>query len=184
MRYFIGFLVTIGLIIILIILLFHGGGKSKVPATAKSLTSYAATDAEVSMTIDGPVNAASEHEQVRVTVNRDNVTYQHIKGYDGQVVDTQIFANTENSYDVFLHALLHAGFTKGDSNKALQDERGYCATGDRYIFELNQDNDNLERYWASSCGSPKTYLGALNLTLTLFQAQVPGYQNLTSGIQL
>jgi hypothetical protein len=184
MRYFIGFLVTIGLIIILIILLFTGGGKSKVPSTTKTLDSYASTDAQVGLTIDGPINAISEHEQVRITVDRSNVIYEHIKGYDGQVVDTQIFANSENSYNVFLHALLHAGFTRGDNTPALRDERGYCATSNRYIFELKQGNDNLERYWATDCGNPKTYLGLLNLTITLFQAQVPAYENLTESLQL
>lgn len=182
MRYFIGFLVTVGLIILLIILLFNGGGKSKVPSTSKSLTSYASTNAQVSMTIDGPINATSEHDQVRITVDRDNVMYEHIKGYDGQVVDTQIFANTENSYDAFLHALLHAGFTNGNNSPALRDESGYCPTGQRYIFELTQDSDTLERYWATSCGKPKTYLGLVDLTKTLFQAQVPGYDVLTQNI--
>jgi hypothetical protein len=184
MRYFIGFLVTVGLIILLIVLLFHGGGKSKVPSTSKTLTSYASTNAQVSLTIDGPINATSLHEQIRITADNANVTYEHIKGYDGQVIDTQIFANTENSYDVFLHALLHAGFTKGDNAAALRDERGYCPTGDRYIFELKQDNHSLERYWATTCGKPKTYLGAVDLTVRLFQAQVPGYENLTQGIEL
>ena len=184
MRYFIGFMVTIGLIILLIVLLFHGGGKPKITSTAKTLTSYASTDAQVSMTIDGPVNAASQHQQIRITVDRDNVTYQHILGYDNNVVDTQIFANTENSYNVFLHALKHAGFTKGDNSAALRDELGYCPTGNRYIFELDQDNNNLERYWSTSCGSPKTYLGAVGLTINLFQAQVPNYSDVTDNVQL
>jgi hypothetical protein len=184
MRYFIGFLITLGLIILLIILLISGNGKPKTGVTSKSLVDYASTDAQVSLTIDGPVNAASLHEQIRVTVDRDNVTYQNLNGYDGNVVDTKIFGNTQNSYDVFLHALKHAGFTHGDNNPAGRDERGYCPLGDRYIFELTQDGNNLERYWATSCGKPKTYLGSTSLTLSLFQNQIPGYQDLTQNIQL
>lgn len=182
MRYFIGFLVTVGLVIILIILLFSGGGKSKVKTTEKPLIDYANTDAQVSVTVDGPVNAVSEHQAIRITVDRDNVTYQALQGYDGQVTDTQIFANTESAYDVFLHALQHAGFTRGNNNPALKDERGYCSLGDRYIFELTQNGDDLQRYWASSCGSPKTYLGNLSLTLTLFQNQVPNYGQVSKNV--
>ncbi|HYH36375.1 MAG TPA: hypothetical protein VD706_02650 [Candidatus Saccharimonadales bacterium] len=183
MRYFIGFLVMVALIITLIVMLFNGGDKPAVPNTTKKLTDYANTDARVSMTIDGPINASSEHEQVRVTVDRNNVTYEHIKGYDGQVADTKIFENTENAYDVFLHALMHAGFTNGNNESALRDDRGYCPTGDRYIFELSENNDRLQRYWATSCGGVRTYDGALNLTLTLFKAQVPDYSGLTGNIQ-
>jgi hypothetical protein len=184
MRYFIGFLITVGLIILLIILLFSGHGKPKVAVTSKTLDSYASTDAQVRLTIDGPVNAVSQHEQIRITVDRDDVTFENLNGYDGDVVNSQIFANTESSYDVFLHALAHGGFTKGDPNPAARDERGYCPTGERYIFELTQDGDSLERYWATSCGSPKTYLGNLTLTLVLFQAQVPGYDSLSSNTGL
>ncbi len=184
MRYFIGLLVTFGLFIVLLILLFHGGGKSKVPATSKTLVSYASTDAQVSVTIVGQVNAVSLHQQIRITVDRDDVTYEHMTGYDGQVADSQIFSNTESSYNVFLHALQHYGFTRGDNSKALRDNLGYCPTGNQYIFELKQDDNTLERYWATTCGSPQTFLGPVSLTLTLFQAQVPGYSNLTSNVQL
>jgi hypothetical protein len=180
MRYFIGFLVTVLLIITLIVLLFNGGGKQNVKTTKKSLTSYASTDAEVSMTIAGPIVYNTDHSEVRVTVGRDNVTFQQIKGYDGQVVNTQIFENTQNSYDAFLHALQHAGFTRGDNNPALKNDVGYCSTGQRYIFQMNQDGEELQRYWASGCGGTKTYLGAINLTLTLFQAQVPDYSDLAA----
>lgn len=184
MRYFIGFLVALGLIILIIVLLINGGGKSKAPSTSRKLTSYATTDAQVSMTIDGPVNAVSLHQQVRITVDRDDVTYQQITGYDGEVVNTRIFANTQSAYNVFLNALARAGFTSGNNNPDLRNELGRCPLGSRYIFELNQDDKNLQRYWSTSCGGIKTYLGSTSLTLTLFKAQVPGYQSLTSGLVL
>jgi hypothetical protein len=183
MRYFIGFLITVGLIILLIVLLFGGHGKPKARVTPKSLESYASTDAQVSMLIDGPINA-SQHEQVQVTVNNESVTYENLTGYNGNVATTQTFSNTEASYDAFLHALAQAGFTSGNTSKALSDEQGYCPTGNRYVFELTQDDKTLERFWATSCGKPKTYLGNQNLTVTLFQRQVPNYERLTQGILL
>jgi len=183
MRYFIGFLVTIGLIIVLILLLFHGGSKPQVPSTSKTLDSYAGTNADVRLTIDGPVNAAENHTQVQVDVSQTETTYNQIQGYNDTVVNNQNFANTQNSYAAFLFALERAGFTKGNTNSDLQDERGYCPLGDRYVFELRQGGKDLERYWATTCGGIKTYDGNVSLTVQLFQAQVPGYGTLTQDLQ-
>lgn len=184
MRYFVGFLVTMGLIFLLVILLFRGSGKPKVPLTTKTIDSYATTNAETILTIDGQVNAASLHRQLRITVDRDDVTYEEIEGYEGHVTKMEHYSNNESAYTNFLLALGHAGFTNGDDSKLLRDERGYCAEGQRYIFELRQDNKDIERYWATSCGKPKTYLGVLSLTLELFQAQVPNYDELTRNVEL
>ena len=184
MKYFIGFLVTLGLIIILILLLLRGGGKPKAPVVQKTLDSYASTSAEVRLTIDGPVNANSQHNQVRVTVDNNEVTFEQIQGYSGDVVKTQGYANTQDAYLVLLRSLTLAGFNKGSNTSALKDDRGYCPLGDRYIVEIIQNNQDIERYWTSNCGSPKTFLGNINLTLSLFDAQVPDYQSLVSNIAL
>ncbi len=184
MRYFIGFIIAIGLIIVLILLLFHGGGKPKVPTTTKTLDSYASTNAEARLIIDGPVNAPQNHQQIQITVGQNETTFEQLQGYNGSVTNLQSFANTQASFSVFLHALTGAGFTRGNIDTSLSDERGYCPLGNRYIFELIQDGKNIERFWGSSCGTPKTYLGNLNLTLNLFKAQVPSYSTLAETIIL
>ena len=185
MRYFIGFIITIVLIISLVLLLFGGGGgKAKVPATAKTLESYASTDAQVRLTIDGPINADQTHQQVRITVDQTDVTYQQIQGYDSTVVNNQTFANNQNSYYAFLRALVTAGFTKGNNNSDLRDETGYCPLADRFVFELSDGGSDIERYWTTTCGSPKTYLGNTKLTVELFQAQVPNNNGLAAGLDL
>lgn len=184
MRYFLGFLIAIGLIILVIILIFRGPSKPKVPATSKPLDSYVSTNAEVIMTTDGPVNAESLHQQVRITVERNNVTYEQINGYGGNVANQKVYANNADAFENFLKALSKAGFTRGNNDKALADEKGFCPLGRRYVFELTQGTQTLERYWATSCGNPKTYLGNLNLTLNLFQAQVPDYNDLVSDLTL
>ena len=180
MRYLIGLLVTIGLLILLIVIIVQGGGnnKAKVPESKKSLESYSQTDAVARLTTDGPINAEQNHQQVQITVGRDNVAIATKKGYDGTVTNLQTYSNTEASYNAFLHALDHAGFTKGNADDKLKDERGYCALGSRYIFEFIQNGKTLERFWATTCGKPKTYLGALDLSLTLFHNQVPDYDKI------
>jgi hypothetical protein len=184
MKYFVGFLVTLGLIIILIFLLFRGGGKPKAPLVHKTLDSYASTSTEMRFTIDGPVNADSQHNQVQITVSNSDVTFEQLQGYNGNVVSTQTYVNNQNSYIVFLRALTLAGFTKGSNTPALTDERGYCPLGDRYVVEVIQNDQDIEHYWATNCSGPKTYLGDINLTADLFKAQVPNYQGLVNNISL
>ena len=184
-RYFFGFLVAIGLIILVIFLLVQGGGTStkKVPNTPKALTSFYNTDTVVRLTVDGPVTAPENHRKVEVTVGRDQATYQLFEGYDGAITTSQSFANTQNSYDVFLHALSHAGFTQGNTDKALVNSAGFCPAGRVYTFEVIEGSKDLQNFWATSCGNPKTYGGSLSTTLALFRAQIPQYDALTRDIR-
>lgn len=185
MRYFISFLVALGLLFLVIFLLFHSNSKPAAPPlTARALPGYASTDAQAIVTIDGPVNSVQLHNQVRITVSRDTVTYEQLRGYSGDVVNTQQYANTQDAYGTFLMSLARAGFTRGDSNPQARDERGFCPLGARYIFQFTQDGNDLERYWTTDCGGPKTYNGPMPLTLRLFQLQVPNYSDLTRNVVL
>jgi len=185
MRYFIAFVITLGLLFFLLYLLLHGGGQPNKSGTGlKPLISYSTTDAQASLTIDGPINADLLHTAVRITADQNQVRYEQIQGYQDTVVNQQSFASNQDAYANFLAALQHVGFTHGTVTPALKDERGYCPLGNRYIFELNQDGNQLIRYWATSCGAPKTYDGILSTTLALFQAQVPGYNQLTQNLAL
>jgi hypothetical protein len=184
MRYFIGFLITIGLLFLLIILLAGGGGGKKVPKTSKPLASYSTTAAITQMTVDGPVNSNQEHEKIRISVSQDKVIYDRINGYDNKVIDHKEFVNTEEAYASFLKSLQYYGFTQGNTTKALADERGHCPEGNRYVFELIDNGDDLQRFWTTSCGKPKTYLGLQTQTINLFTAQVPGIDNFETNISI
>jgi hypothetical protein len=183
LRYFIGFALTIILLIFVIVLIVnHGSSKGKVPVTQKALTSYASDDnAAVRETIDGPINAEQNHNELQITVTNATTSFQLMQGYDGTVSKSQLYPMGTTSFDVFLSALDHAGFTKGDTTASLQDDRGFCPTGDRYIFEVMDNGNDVERFWTTSCGTPRTYKGNTALTLTLFQAQVPNYNDLTAN---
>lgn len=183
-RYTAGLIAAFGLIIIIIFLIFHGGGKSKVSNTTKTLDSYATTDAEVELTIDGPIVADQNHQAIKIAVSNDSVTYQAIQGYQGSVIKEETYPNNVNAYTNFLFALERAGFTEGDNASDLKNNLGYCPLGDRYVLELNQDGQDIENYWSTSCGSPNTYKGNLSLTLTLFQDQVPNYSSLASNVNI
>jgi hypothetical protein len=185
LRYLVGFFVTIGLVVLLIVLLFSGGSSpKKVTTTGQALGSYADTDAQVRLTIDGPINDDQDHNQVQITVDRNNAVFNQLQGYDGSVVKTESFPKTSASYAAFLYALEHADFTQGDTSSSLTDERGYCPQGSRYVFEIMQDGHDIERFWATSCGGVHTYDGELTTSLILFKAQIPNYTDLADPIGL
>jgi hypothetical protein len=180
-------MVTIGLLLVLIILLFRsdGGDKQKVSTTEKPLTSYSSTTAETRMTVDGIINYTGEHRSIRITVGRDQITYEVMKGYEGEVVTSKTYDNNQAAYNNFLSAIGRAGFTKGDKSSALKNEKGYCPLGKRYVFELRQDGEDLERYWITNCSStPKTFKGNASLNIQLFQLQVPDYNDLAGQVDL
>jgi hypothetical protein len=184
-RYFIGLLLVIGLIIFLIFLIVHSGTKATVPNTSATLDSYANSSAMVSMTVDGPVIADQNHNQVQVNITNTSATVNVIQGYNGDVIRTQSYPNTEASYDVFLRALAYAGFTKGNSASDLSNEKGYCPTGDRYIFELSENGHTIERYWTTNCsGTPHSFDGDTSLVYQLFQQQIPDYQTTTENLNI
>lgn len=181
-RYLIGFIAIFGLVILMASLIFHGGGKPK--PTPQLLESYATTDAIVRLTIDGPINADQTHQQIQIIVSNNSAIYEQIQGYQGNVVNQKSYANNVDAYTNFLTALRHAGFTRGTNNPALKNETGYCPLGSRYIFELQQNGQDVERFWSTSCGSPATYIGNVRLTLTLFQAQIPDFSTLAQNLSI
>lgn len=184
LRYFIGFIIALGLIIALIVLLFGGGNNTASKPAPRLLSSYADTGSVASMTIDGPVSAQSTHYQIRVSVSRDSATFQQFVGYDGTVVNAKSYSNSVNAYSVFLKALAHAGFTLGDTKPAITDPTGYCPLGSIYTFELQDQGSSVEKFWTTSCGTPKTYRGNTDLTISLFRSQIPDYNSLMNSISL
>jgi hypothetical protein len=187
MRYITGILIAIGLVVLTIILIVKalsggGGGSSNAP-TQIDLNSYASTSAVMQMTIDGPVNADKTHNQIRVTVGRDETTLDILKGYRGNVVSTKTFANNQAAYTQFLHSLNVAGFTKGNIDPNVRDERGYCPTGERFIFEAISGGQDVMRWWKTSCNQGN-FRGQSDVIRALFKAQVPNYNLLTVKAQL
>lgn len=181
LRYLIGFLGIIAVIILVIVLIVRGGGNGSLSPKAIDLADYITSSSEVSLTIDGPVSADQTHHTIHITVDENRATAALIKGYQGQVEDTKTYATNADSYANFILALKHAGFTLGNTDASLKDERGYCATGVRYIYELKNNGNEVRRFWNTSCSTHDgTYLGMGELTRELFRAQIPDYNNLSS----
>ncbi len=181
-KYIIGFFIVLGLLVLLIVLLLGG---SKHGSTPKSiyLPNYAnKINSSVSMTMNGPIVSNQTHNSLTITASSSDVTYNLYLGYDGNVVKSKVYNNTENSYRALLYALFYAGFDQGNNDPKLSNSTGYCAQGDVYIFTLTNNNQTISKYWASNCSStPSTYNGQLGSTISLFKQQVPDYYSLTSN---
>jgi len=185
MRYFMGFLVTIGLIVLILFLLLTGGGKKaqKSPHVL-NINDYAYSDTAVAeMIVDGPLKSDQDHTEIKIDVSKLNITMTVYQGYDQTVLRSQSFENNDRAFAVFIHALRHANFDKGTNDRALQDERGYCPTGNRTIYSLSNGEGQLMRYWLTTCGQG-TFKGSNGTVSYLFKQQVPStdYQNLLKGL--
>ena len=183
MKYFFGFLITILLLFLLVFLLVGRGGQSA-PTVQRKMSDFANSSSSVSLTTMGIINYHKEHRQIRITVDQDNITYEVISGYGNNVIQIKKFPNTSEAYSTFLQALGLAGYLNGKNEKELSDYRGYCPLGQTYVYNLEDSGDKVQQLWSTNCGGTKTYYGNATLTQTLFQNQVPDYQNLSQNVQL
>ncbi len=183
MRYVVGFLIGIGLIVltfILIVRIFSGGGDEARPRKI-DLNSYSTTDTVVRLTMYGPIVADTQHKQVRITVGRDQVLFEEFQGYQGDVIETKSYPNNPDSYSQFLHALNIAGYKKGNADKP-KDERGSCPDGQRHVYEAIGDGKNIIRWWGTSCSTSQgNFEGRGSDIRSLYKKQVPDYRELVRG---
>jgi hypothetical protein len=185
MRYVIGILVAIGLVVLVFILILKGFSGGTTKSTTKPLVDYATTNTSIQMLIDGPVNADQVHYQVQMTVSDTQNQLNVLKGYQGTVVNSQTYESNSASYAEFLRALDIAGFAKGDTSKtADNDPRGFCALGERYTFEIMNGSKTIENFWSSSCGGVGTFEGNTIAVKNLFIAQMPNYGTVTNNLDV
>lgn len=181
MRFFIGVLIALGLIVLVFVLIFTGGNQPVEPKP--KLARAANSSVLMRLTIEGSVQANKTYREIRLTIGRDTSQLQVIQGYQGKVIKSKTYNNNVDSYSVFLSALDRAGYTNGNDDPKQRDERGVCPLGQRYIFET-MGGAKDQRYWDASCPGVGTFKGRTALVLTLFQKQIPDYSELTSGVSL
>lgn len=184
MRYILGFLISIGLLILVFVMIFRGGSDPAAPDAPKQLVDYANTNVTVQLIEDYPVNADQTHRQVTTKVGRDVATFTVESGYQGTVLREKSYTNNPTSYANFLRSLQLAGFNTANSDKTLQDERGFCPMGRRYIMEIKDNERTVQRLWSTSCGNIGSFQGKMDVVQRLFRAQIPEYNALTRGVQL
>lgn len=185
-RVFIFVLIAAGLVWLMVILI--GKAFSTTPTTVtpvKSLVSYATTDADAVMLIDGPVQSDQTHQSLRITVGRDQNTIELMNGYEGEVLNRESFPSNSTAYAAFLKALDKAGFNSPVSKSISTDERGYCPLRNRFIYTIEENGAQKQRAWTTSCGTGN-YTGVQSLTRRLFINQIPteSFNDMLRGVGL
>jgi len=187
-KYIVGFLAAVGLIVVVIVLLVRalvsGPGTPVAPSIVPAdLASQADTATTVKLTLDSPITAPPLHHDITITVGRDETVLTISDGYNGNVVQSKTYGMSATAYRIFLRAIDLNGFTEGNSDPTMKDERGHCALGDRFIYEvIDPDGQTTQRYWQSTCGTG-TFNGDGPTIRQLFRDQVPDYFQLTNNIQ-
>lgn len=184
-RYIIGFLVAVGLIVLVIVLIVRALISSPTaPKGVSDLPSMVATGNSVQLKIDSPVSAVDKHYDTIINISNYQSTITVTQGYDGQVIRSQSYPMNTAGYAVFLRALNYNGFTEGNNDPKASDERGQCALGTRYIYQvLDSTNSELQHYWSSTCGDG-TFQGKSATIRRLFVGQIPDFNKLTADITL
>lgn len=173
MKYFLGFIASIGLIILVFVLILRGfSGGNKNEQIVKPLVEYANTSTQVRLTVDGPIVSEQEHQAYRITVGKDGNQIETLQGYQYLPIETKTYDNNQESYANFLRALDMAGFTKGNAKSQNKDERGICPNGSRLIMEILKGTQREQRYWTTSCGGGNFRGNSANIR-QLFNKQIP-----------
>lgn len=183
MRYLLGLLGIIGLVIVVVVLIIRGFAGDDTAKDQKPLADYTQTSAVMRLTVEGPINAESQHQAVRVTVGRAEAKAEILQGYHQSVVNSVSHPNNEAAYGVFLRALDLLNFNAGSDDPKLADPRGYCPDGNLYTLQIYQDGREIQSYWRTSC-KQGTFGGELAKITDLFEAQIPNYGNFIKDVEL
>ena len=192
MRRFLFGMVVVVLLILTVFLVFVDMPKksSEEPVTStteqkkKQLYDYSGSDnSKVVFTHQGKIVGDDKYKSVRVTVTKTKRTIELLSGYNQRVEKKQDFTNDQAAYETFLRALDVAGFTK-TKDVANSDERGVCPLGHRYVFQLFDGSEQIQRTWSNTCSEiTGTYAGS-RVTKDLFEDQITDYNEFMNRIYL
>lgn len=179
--------IAVGLVLLLVLLFGIGSDKKKTeqPATKATptvLSDYIERDSRMVLTIDGKINGDDIHRSIRISINKNDRELEVIQGYQNNVIQRNTFVNNINAYDTFVRALQRTNFGKVRNTKQT-DERGVCPNGQRYTYEVIDNNENVSRTWSATC-TRGTSLATSTQVLPLFQSQITDYFKLTNNVNL
>jgi hypothetical protein len=183
MRFIIGFLIAIGILIFVFVLIFRGGGGEE-RRTVTPMVDYANTSTYMQYTHEGPINAEQAHDRIRITVSNQESSIEVFKGYQGNLVATRSYRNNALAYSDFLRGLELAGYRQGNPDKALADYRGFCPQGSRYVFSIKDGQSDTQQYWSTTCGGTQTFQGQTQIVRNLYLAQIPDYDEFISELEI
>jgi len=185
MKYILGVFGVIFVALLAIILIMRVGRGDNKPAERPLVVSEEAREGVAAvLTTQGRVVGEDQRRAIRISVNQTERRLEILTGYEEAVERAQTYANTPVAFETFLVALDQAGFDR-KKKSTIQDERGACPLGKRYIYELKEYSQDLLSLWNTSCGKKAgTFAGNQNTIRKLFEHQIPGYATQVRGVDL
>jgi hypothetical protein len=138
----------------------------------------------VRLTVRGKLVADENFNSYQIQITPSERKLTIYKGYLDNSINNISLGNNLPSYEQFVYALDKAKLDDGteltgDSN----NQRGICATGYVYNFEIMKDNKSVKQLWTSSCSGSKGSLSAsVDQLIGLFMSQIPNAETMTSNI--
>ncbi len=149
----------------------------------KPLVDYAKTNSSVVFTTAGPIVGENYYREIRVTVNDSKREIEIIHGYNDRVAKRKNFPNTRSAYRNLLAALQREGFDLRREKAPDYDETGACSFRERYIYEIIENGNEVMRNWNDACSKTSGSSAAIiNGVSSLFEAQIPNYNNITYSV--
>lgn len=149
------------------------------------LVDYANTTTEVKYILRGPINALENHRIIEITVSRNSRSAVILEGYNRQVLKSENYTNTQESYIQFLAALQNFGYTNTRIYEQDIQPEGACPQGRRADFEIIQGSEKKQSLWTTSCNQiGGTFAGRTSDIRSLFADQLPDYNEFVQDVQL
>lgn len=183
MRYLLSFFAVIGLVVVVFILIFRGLTGDEGVKNLKALTEYADTDTVMQFTMTGPIVSEQQRSAIRITIGNNENKIDILQGYDEVVSATKSYPSNSAAYGTFLRALDLLGYNRGSENPNLKDERGYCADGNLFYYDIKNGDNQIQRYWKTSCNEGN-FSGKVQDIEDLFKAQIPDFDTFTQDVEL
>lgn len=180
------------LAIIVIVVLFNiirgalaGNDEQAVQNRGVNLLEAPSKNQAVQYTIRGAVVGHEDRRSIRITVDRNNRKVEVLQGYDDQVINSQQFSNTQESYEAFVKAINGAGFTARLNPQDRGDEAQSCPLGQKYNYEIAPGTNDSFYTWSTSCSRKHgTFNGDRRTIEEIFQRQIPNYREITRSVEL
>jgi Na+-transporting methylmalonyl-CoA/oxaloacetate decarboxylase gamma subunit len=162
------------------------GTEDKTSETVKkvNLNDYNKGSSFVRVTVEGPIVASEKYRTYQIEVGQTFRDIKVMSGYEKKVIAEKHYTNDKKAYEAFLKALKFANFTAKNEDFG-GDQTGYCATGNRYVYELFDGGESLQHTWNTSCNnSTGNFSGSGPTVRSLFKKQIPDFTEVTKGLNI
>lgn len=186
MRYFIGVLVIIFILVVGTVLFIGRDREEGVdlsPAATKTVDSIDQTGSRAVWTMQGGTVGDDERRAVRITVSASERKIELLEGYRETVGKSRTYPNNKDGYRVFMKALDNLGY--GDTRQDVTaDPEGFCPEGKRYLYAISNGTENTHSSWSTSCSRREgNFDGDPVDVRQLFQEQISDYNDFVRKVK-